>query len=98
MNRPHHFYAYGNSEYEISKVILNYDHLGKESLEMYKIEKKKLQFLFPSIPSPTTLRTLLHRSYQFSVQQFVLQQQQIIHVLLNFIFLNMLFHRPMDCS
>lgn len=39
MNRPHHFYAYDNSEYEISKVIMNYAHLGKESLEMYKIEK-----------------------------------------------------------
>lgn len=55
MNRPHHFYAYDNSEYEISKVIMNYAHLGKESLEMYKIEKK-LQFLFSLIRSPTTLK------------------------------------------
>lgn len=47
MNRPHHFYAYDNSEYEISKVIMNYAHLGKESLEMYKIEKKNYNSFSP---------------------------------------------------
>lgn len=47
MNRPHHFYAYDNSEYEISKVIMNYAHLGKESLEMYKIGKKNYNSFSP---------------------------------------------------